>query len=85
MVTVVGSVHLGGGKEQPFYNVLVDERQPPCQTTYVAQVNMVVRTPSSAEAIGSIDLPIRHPEVRAAIWFCVIRTGPTSVYGLYSG
>eukprot|EP00884_Botryococcus_braunii_P002387 jgi/Botrbrau1/12149/Bobra.0186s0061.1 len=53
----------GGGKEQPFYNVLVDERQRPSQTTYVAQVNMVVRTPSSAEAMGSIDLPIRHPEV----------------------
>ena len=39
------SVLSAGGRHQPYYHVLVDHRDRPFQSTYVAQENIVRPTP----------------------------------------
>ena len=42
---------LPGGREQPFYRVLVDIRDRPFQCTYVAQCNVELIRPSPVAAV----------------------------------
>lgn len=48
---LIGGWAVAGGRHQPYYHVLVDHRDRPFQSTYVAQENIV--RPNSPNASGS--------------------------------
>lgn len=52
-----------GGVSQPYYKVLVDTRDRPLQTTYVAQQNIDIQGTLPGGGTIEDDLEIHHPEV----------------------
>lgn len=53
LVCIVRSVTCVGGRHQPYYHVLVDHRDRPFQSTYVAQENIVRPTAANSSSSAS--------------------------------
>ena len=51
------SVLSAGGRHQPYYHVLVDHRDRPFQSTYVAQENIVRPTPTPTPSTPATSRP----------------------------